>query len=94
MITYLAAYQSFTNAKEMDSHIQKHTTKNYENLNETDLTLLTVLAQYACKFPGAAHLKVETMCKTIKKSEATVRRSLRKLEEQESLRKSILFVKF
>jgi hypothetical protein len=72
MITYLAAYQSFSNVKEMDLHIEKHRTRHYENLNETDHTLLAVLSQYACKFPGAAHLKVQTMCKAIKKSEATV----------------------
>ena len=30
------AYKSFTNVKEMDSHIQKHITRHYENLNETD----------------------------------------------------------
>lgn len=87
MITYLTAYQSFTNVKEMDSHIQKHITRHYENLNETDRTLLTVLAQYACKFPGAAHLKVETMCKSIKKSEATVRRTMRKLQELQMIKK-------
>lgn len=73
----MITYQSFTNVKEMDLHIQKHITRNYENLNETDRKLITVLAQYACKFRGAAHLKVETICKGIKKSEATVRRSLR-----------------
>jgi len=87
MITYLAAYQSFTNVKEMDLHIQKHITKNYEYLNETDRTLITVLSQYACKFPGAAHLKVETMCKAIKKSEATVRRTMRKLQELQIIKK-------
>ena len=87
MITYLAAYQSFSNVKEMDLHIQKHITRHYENLNETDRTLLTVLSQYACKFPGAAHLKVETMCKAIKKSEATVRRSMRKLQELRIIKK-------
>ena len=87
MITYLAAYQSFSNVKEMDLHIQKHRTRHYENLNETDHTLLAVLSQYACKFPGAAHLKVETMCKAIKKSEATVRRSLRKLQELRIIKK-------
>lgn len=80
MTIYLASYQSFKTVQEMDAHISQHVMENYEKLNVTDRTLLSILARYACKFPGAAHLKVETICKAINKSEATVRRTLRKLE--------------
>ncbi|WP_277585171.1 helix-turn-helix domain-containing protein [Psychrobacillus antarcticus] len=80
MTIHLKTYQVFDTVPEMDSHIRSHVTENYYKLNDTDRAVLSLLAQYACKYPGAAHLKVETMIQAINKSDATVRRSLRKLE--------------
>ena len=81
MTSYLTAYQSFKTVAEMDQHVEKHTLVNYGEMNETDRALLSLVAQYACKFPGASHLKVSTICDATGKSEATVRRTLRKLEK-------------
>lgn len=81
MTSYLTAYQSFKTVQEMDMHVEKHMLAHYGEMNETDRTLLSLVAQYGCKFPGAAHLKVATICHATNKSEATVRRSLRKLEK-------------
>lgn len=39
-------------------------------MNETDRGLVSLLAQYACKFPGAIYLKMETICNATNKSEA------------------------
>lgn len=80
MTIYLKEYQTFESVTEMDGHIRSHLTEHYYKLNDTDRTVLSFLAQYACKYPGAAHLKVKTVTQVINKSDSTVRRSLRKLE--------------
>ncbi|MEK3981734.1 helix-turn-helix domain-containing protein [Psychrobacillus sp. FSL K6-2836] len=80
MTIYLKTYQVFESVQEMDAHIKSHITENYYKLNDTDRAVLSLLAQYACKYPGATHLKVETITQTINKSDATIRRTLRKLE--------------
>ncbi|SDN76924.1 Helix-turn-helix domain-containing protein [Psychrobacillus sp. OK028] len=87
MTIYLNYFQSFNTVQEMDMHVEKHVMANYGEMNETDCALVSLLAQYACKFPGAAHLKVETICKAMDKSEATVRRTLRKLEKLAIIKK-------
>lgn len=87
MTIYLSSYQTFTTVEEMDGHIKKHLKKHVDLLNDTDQTILLLLANYCCKYPGAAHLKVETICGLSKKSESTVRRALRKLESLFIIRK-------
>lgn len=81
MTSYLTDFQSFKTVEEMDMHVEKPILAHYGEMNETDRSLLTLEAQYACKFPGAAHLKVATICHAMSKSEATDRRTLRKLEK-------------
>jgi len=78
---YLAEYQTFDSVHEMDAHIQQHTNANYNELNSTDRDVLSLISRYACKYPGAAHLKVETITKALSKSDATIRRAIRKLEK-------------
>jgi len=78
---YLSEYQTFDSVHEMDTHIQQHTNANYNELNSTDREVLSLISRYACKYPGAAHLKVETITKALSKSDATIRRAIRKLEK-------------
>ncbi len=80
MTIYLTSYQTFATVEQMDIHISKHSIQHSDKLHDTDRTILSVLANYCCKYPGAAHLKVETICRFVGKSESTVRRALRKLE--------------
>ncbi len=80
MTIYLKTFQVFESVQEMDTHIRSHITQNCYKLNDTDRTVLSLLAHYACKYAGATHLKVETISQAITKSDATVRRTLRKLE--------------
>ena len=87
MTIYLKEHQVFESVPEMDTHIRSHITENYYKLNDTDRTVLSLLAQYACKYPGATHLKVETITQAINKSDATVRRSLRKLANLHIIKK-------
>ncbi|QBP39719.1 helix-turn-helix domain-containing protein [Paenisporosarcina antarctica] len=76
---YLSEYQTFTSVKEMDKHVQQHTNAHYHELIQTDRDVLSLLSRYSCKFPGAAHLKVETIMKALSKSDVTIRRAIRKL---------------
>jgi len=49
-------------------------------MNQTERAVLDMIRRYSVKY-GAAHLKHETIEKAIKKSNATVRRAIRKLEK-------------
>jgi len=51
-------------------------------MNQTERAVLDMIRRYSVKY-GAAHLKHETIEKAIKKSNATVRRAIRKLEKLE-----------
>jgi len=53
-------------------------------MNQTDRAVLDMIRRYSVKY-GAAHLKHETIEKAIKKSNATVRRAIRKLEKLDIL---------
>ncbi|WP_075618817.1 helix-turn-helix domain-containing protein [Paenisporosarcina indica] len=77
---YLSDYQTFGSVQEMDTHVQQHINVNFHELNQTDLAVLSLISRYACKYPGVAHLKVETITKSLSKSDATIRRAIRKLE--------------
>ena len=65
----------------MDTHVQQHINANFNELNQTDRDVLSLISRYACKYPGAAHLKVETITNALAKSDATIRRAIRKLEK-------------
>ena len=84
---YLSEYQTFDSVHEMDTHILQHTNANYNELNSTDRDVLSLISRYACKYPGAAHLKVETITKALSKSDATIRRAIRKLEKMHIIEK-------
>lgn len=77
---YLADYQTFTTKHELNDAISAHFDRCNFDLNETDRDIFLMLSRYAVKYPGAAHLKVETIANAIKKSARTIQRSLRKLE--------------
>ncbi|WP_438296617.1 hypothetical protein [Sporosarcina sp. FA15] len=51
-------------------------------MNQTERDVLDTIRRYSVKY-GAAHLKHETIEKTIKKYNAIVRRAIRKLEKLE-----------
>lgn len=73
-------YINFENKAEFNEHLTAHRQAHCYELNETDKKLLTILSRHAIRYTGAAYLKVKTIAKLIGKSEATVKRSIRKLE--------------
>lgn len=87
MTNYLIKYAYFTNKFDMDKAASKHRAENWQAMNHTDRTVLDVIRQYSVKF-GAAHLKHDTIAKRINKSNATVRRAIRKLIQLNIIEKS------
>lgn len=80
MTTYLTDYAHFTNKDDMDQAVKQHISANWNAMNDTDRAVLDMIRCYSVKY-GAAHLKHETMEKSIGKSNATIRRAIRKLEK-------------
>lgn len=75
----LQSYQNFASSIDMTKAVEAHIKAN--DLNETQLRVLRVLEFRSKIIPGACWIKVETICGVVKKSDATVRRALRKLAE-------------
>ena len=80
MINYLTDYAYFTNKYDLDKAASLLRQANWNDMNHTDLDVLDVIRRYSVKF-GAAHLKHDTIAKAIRKSNPTVRRAIRKLNQ-------------
>lgn len=78
MTNYLTKHAYFTNKFDMDLAATQHRQEHWQAMNNTDRDVLDVIRRYSVKF-GAAHLKHHTIEKAIGKSNATVRRAIRKL---------------
>lgn len=76
---YLSQYQTFQSVDALNNAIYTHIKRNTYDLNDTDRTTLKMIARYAVKFAGAAHLKAATIANLIGKSEKTARRVINKL---------------
>ncbi|MER2090886.1 MAG: helix-turn-helix domain-containing protein [Sporosarcina sp.] len=82
MKTYLSNYAHFTNKQDLDAATRQHVLTHWNEMNQTERAVLDMIRRYSVKC-GAAHLKHETFEKAIQKSNATVRRAIRKLEKLE-----------
>ncbi|MFJ7935262.1 hypothetical protein [Sporosarcina sp. NPDC096371] len=80
MTTYLTDYAYFTNKDDMDEAAKLHISAHWNCMNNTDRAVLDMIRRYSVKY-GAAHLKHNTMEKALAKSNATIRRIIRKLEQ-------------
>ncbi|QJC97112.1 Transcriptional regulator, DeoR family [Bacillus mojavensis] len=76
---YLAEHQTFDSTAQVNEAVYEHIKRNTYELNDTDRQALKMIARYAVKFSGAAHLKAETLAGLIEKSVKTARRALNKL---------------
>jgi predicted transcriptional regulator len=77
---YLKNHQPFTNKRELNEAVSSHLYRCNFELNKTDRSVIEMLSRYAVKYPGVAHLKMDTLSKAIKKATRTIQRSIRKLE--------------
>ena len=80
MTNYLTDYAYFTNKHDLDEAARQHKQANWNAMNNTDRDVLDTIRRYSVKF-GAAHLKHDTIAAAIGKSNATVRRAIRKLNK-------------
>lgn len=76
---YLHEHNTFNNTIELNTAVYEHIRNNTHELNTTDRTALKMIARYAVKYAGAAHLKADTIAKLIGKSVKTARRVIDKL---------------
>jgi DNA-binding Lrp family transcriptional regulator len=84
---YLDDYKTFESKAELNNAIYLHIRNNTHVLNETDRAVLKMVARYAVKYYGAAHLKAATIADYVGKSEKTVRRVVNKLVALEIIEK-------
>ncbi|MCM3732728.1 helix-turn-helix domain-containing protein [Fictibacillus nanhaiensis] len=74
-------HQSFNTLADLNEAVRQHLYYNASEFNKTTVTVLKTLSRYSCVVLGVSWLKVATLAKAIDKSEKTVRRALKLLEE-------------
>ncbi|KGP73476.1 helix-turn-helix domain-containing protein [Pontibacillus yanchengensis] len=72
-------HQPFQTKEEMNRAIKSHIGEHGTKLSDTEVEMIHLLSRYACKYPGVAFLKNDTIAKLIGKSRRTVIRVLNKL---------------
>ncbi|GIP64029.1 hypothetical protein J32TS6_25840 [Virgibacillus pantothenticus] len=84
---YLSKYQVFSDVSELNHHVKQHTNRKKYDMNETQRNLLQFISQYSVKYPGASHLKTQTIADGIGKSRRTVERAVKALVALEVIEK-------
>ncbi|MBD7965379.1 hypothetical protein [Fictibacillus norfolkensis] len=74
-------YQSFNTLADLNEAVRQHLYLNASSLTKTAVTILKTLSRYSCVVLGVSWLKVATLAKAIDKSEKTVRRALKLLDD-------------
>jgi predicted transcriptional regulator len=74
-------HQSFNTLADLNEAVRQHLYFNASSLTKTAVTVLKTLSRYSCVVLGVSWLKVATLAKAIDKTEITVRRALKVLEE-------------
>lgn len=90
---YLEEYKQFETVTDLNNAVSDHLNRCKYEINETDRDVLMMLAQYAVKYAGVAHLKIKTIADKVNKGESTVRRILNKLVKLEIIKKQSFFRK-
>ena len=78
---YLAQHVTFQSVAEMDEHVERHLHKHDAALTEAERGVLYKIASHALVYPGAAHLKAETIASGLQLSTKTVYRAMKKLSD-------------
>lgn len=77
---YLKEYTTFNSVEEMDQHVEKHIQEHYYNLTKSERAIVFKIAAHCLAYPGACHLKVQTIADSLGISTKTVYRAIKKLE--------------
>lgn len=78
---YLETYVTFRSVEDMDEAVKKHISTYRLDLTASERAIVFALAGRSLAFPGASHLKAETIANAIGVSTKTVYRSIKKLAE-------------
>jgi hypothetical protein len=76
MTIYLSEHQTFDSVQELNHHVKLHTNRHRYEMNDTQRTVLQFISRYSAKYPGASHLKTETIAAGVDKSRRTVERAI------------------
>lgn len=76
---YLGAYATFESVADMDKSVEDHMAVHYFNLTKSERAVVFAIQTSALAYPGACHLKNETISKEIGVSLITVSRAISKL---------------
>lgn len=86
MIHYLKDYSRFATVAEMDEAAQLHVSRWWDEMTKSDRQVFDIIRRYSVKY-GAAHLKHGTIEEIAGKSNATVRRAIRKMVDLKIIEK-------
>ena len=78
---YLATYATFETVDDMDAAVEQHIQQHYYSLTESERAIVFALAGRSLAYPGASHLKAETIAEATGTSRSTVMRAIKKLVE-------------
>ncbi|QJT71658.1 HTH domain-containing protein [Psychrobacillus phage Spoks] len=84
---YLADYATFQSVEDMDSNVKQHIDKYRLDLTTSERAIVFLIAGRSLMYPGASHLKAETIATTLEISTKTVYRSIKKLVELKIIEK-------
>lgn len=78
---YLEQYATFQSVEDMDKSVEDHMAEHYFNLTESERAIVFMLASRSLAYPGACHLKADTIATKLNISAKTVYRAVKKLNE-------------
>ncbi|MCT6925419.1 helix-turn-helix domain-containing protein [Metasolibacillus sp.] len=78
---YLEQYATFQSVEDMDKSVEGHMAEHYFNLTESERAIVFMLASRSLAYPGACHLKADTIATKLNISAKTVYRAVKKLNE-------------
>lgn len=78
---YLEQYSTFQSVEDMDKSMENHMAEHYFNLTESERAIVLMLASRSLAYPGACHLKADTIATKLNISAKTVYRAVKKLSD-------------
>jgi DNA-binding Lrp family transcriptional regulator len=84
---YLSEHATFKSVEDMDSNVKKHIDKYRLDLTASERAIVFMIAGRSLMFPGASHLKADTIADKTNTSRSTVMRGIKKLIELKIIEK-------
>ncbi|WP_431029664.1 HTH domain-containing protein [Lysinibacillus sp. LZ02] len=78
---YLREHQTFLSVEEMDAAVKDHIYTHFDKLTLAERRTLYTLSRHSLKYPGACHIKADTLANEIGVTTKTVYRAIKKLTE-------------